>query len=279
MNPAIDILKVCDIAKQAGAEIMRLRPAVVGKAVIKSDGSPVTEADQRASAIVCGGLAQLTPHIPVISEENPEAENRAILANNDTCWIVDPLDGTRSFIDGFDGFGVHIALVDGEQPVMAAIYFPARGVLYYTDGVSGAFRQEDGKPAERIFVNDKIDAGQPLRAAMSWVKSRRPQVDGCQVTPLVGGDRVCGAAENKVDIGVLEGPFSYWDIAAAHALVKAAGGDLFDLASGNPVTYPRDKLHILPAIGGHAAVVDAWREKFCEAIAKLQKPKPAQPKP
>lgn len=281
--PYADIHRVIEIARAAGAEIMALRDAVVGKAENKSDGSPVTLADKRSSALVIEGLSALTPHIPVISEENADSDNRAILAASDIYWIVDPLDGTRSYIDGHDGFGVHIGLIDKGVPSFAVIYFPAQGVLYYTDGATGAYRQADGQAAQKITVSDAVAPGDKLRAVVSWVARRQPSREDIdyRAIPAVGGGRVCTVAERGGDIALMEGPFSYWDIAAAHALLRGAGGELYELDSGKPVTYPSDRLYIPPSIGGHKNLVAAHRPAFKAAVANLAKraaaPKPPQP--
>ena len=275
-----DVAEVIDIARKAGAELLALRSTVIDKAETKQDGSPVTEADKKSSEIVIAGLAALTPSIPVVSEENAPVQNRALQDANAIYWIVDPLDGTRSYIDGYEGFGVHIGLIENGQPTMGVVYFPAQGILYYTDGAGGAFRQEDGRPPEQIRVNDKIADGEAPRAAVSWVKHRLPgslDIDFKPV-PAVGGGRACAVAENAADLAIIEVPFSYWDIAAAHAILKAAGGDLFDLKSGAPVTYPQDRLYIFPAIGGHPDVVAEHREDFARALGRSAQ-KPNKPKP
>ena len=266
-----DIHAVVNIARQAGAEIMHMRDQVVGKAEYKGDGSPVTAADRRANDIVMRGLMSLTPDIPIVSEENPESENLAIQKSHHTYWVVDPLDGTRSYIEGFDGFGVHIGLIEKGEAKAAAIYFPAQGIAYYTDGKSGAFQQKDGRPREKITVRTKQEEGKSLTVAVSWVARRRPARDDVDYHPLaaVGGDRFCQAASGKADLALTEMPFAYWDIAAAHALLKAAGGDIFDLKTGARITYPNDRIYVPPALGGDADLVRAQRDSFYQATAKV----------
>lgn len=273
MPQTYNIEDVIALAKQAGAEIMRLRPSVIANPDIKGDGSPVTLADKTASDIVIKGLANLTPHIPVVSEERVDSENRDIQKNNKTYWIVDPLDGTRSYIDGFDGFGVHIGLIDNGVPVAGIIYFPALGLTYYTDGANGAFRREDGKPAQKLNLSAEVAATQPPRVTVSWKRNKRPDKAGGNYTdiPEVGGARVVAVAEGRVDLALIESPFSYWDIAAAHALLKAAGGELYDLKSGQPVRYPPERLDITPAIGGSAANVANHRARFERGVTGLDK--------
>lgn len=280
---SVNIDDVILIARRAGAEIMAMRPLVIGNPVTKMDGSPVTEADKRSSDIVIKGLATLTPATPVVSEEMTSAEHKAILAAHDTYWIVDPLDGTRSYIDGHDGFGVHIGMIVKGQPTMAVIYFPAQGLLYFTDGVNGAYRQEDGKQPERIEVNSKIQAGRVPSVAVSWYVTSRPSEMHCayEAVPAVGGGRICLTAEGKTDLAMIEVPFSYWDVAAAHGLIRAAGGDLYALSDGRPIDYPADRLHTPPAIAGHADIVDACRADFVVAMdaARAAKKKNAAFKP
>lgn len=275
------IKDVLTIAKMAGDAIMDMRETVVRSAQIKGDGSPVTEADKRASAIVIEGLGALTPHIPVISEERDDAENKAIQAAHDRYWIVDPLDGTRSYINGHDGFGVHIGLIDNGVPVAGVIWFPAQGVAYYTDG-DKAFIEKDGQPPRQLRVDTTAD--DTPRTAMSWVANRQPaQSDVAHVAvPAVGGARVCVVAEGDASLALIEAPFSYWDIAAAHAVLRAAGGDLFNLATGEPTRYPKGKLDIEPSIGGDAHVVAKHRPAFKAAVeaawARLSAPRVFKPK-
>lgn len=267
-TPVFDTKAVIAIARLAGAEIMALRPSVVANPEIKGDGSPVTLADKRSSAIVIEGLQALTPDIPVISEENPDAENRAIIAAHTTYWIVDPLDGTRSYIEGHEGFGVHIGLIDHGVPVAGIVYFPAQGILYYTDA-GKAYKQPDGQPAKQIQVTQPASLKRPFTTATSWHKHRQPGSDITRSIAAVGGARACITAEGITDVALIEAPFSYWDIAAAHALLRAAGGELFDLANGIPVRYPSSKLHIDPAIGGHIGVIAQTRIDLQRAVNKM----------
>ncbi len=268
---------VMALAKRAGAEIMAMRPLVIANPEIKGDGSPVTLADKRASDIVIAGLAQLTPAIPVISEESPDAANRAIMAAHERYWIVDPLDGTRSYIDGFDGFGIHIGMIDQGVPVVGIIYFPALDVFYYTDN-GKAYCQEQGNTVRELKVKTLAETGDPVSAAVSWKKHRQPE--GFRCIEAVGGARVCITAEGQTDIAVIEAPFSYWDIAAAHAVLRAAGGELFDMETGAPTRYPAGSLAIMRAVGGHADVVGAHRVRVLTAANDLLKQNGAsRPKP
>lgn len=278
-QPSYNIHDVIVIARKAGAEIMALRPLVIANPEIKGDGSPVTKADKRASDIVMQGLAAVTPHIPVISEEAPDADNRAIQQASATYWIVDPLDGTRSYIDGYDGFGVHIGLIENGVPVAGVVYFPALDIVYYTDA-SKAYRQ-DAATLQEISVRMPAEKQNPLQVASSWKKHRQPAAADASIraVPAVGGARAIVTAEGSTDLALIEAPFSYWDIAAAHAVLRAAGGELFELATGQPVRYPAGSLAIPRALGGHADMVAQEREKLLAlADAAARAPRPNSPK-
>ena len=277
-TPAFDIKDVIRIALQAGNEIMVLRPSVIANPEIKGDGSPVTLADKRSSAIVINGLEALTPTIPVVSEENPDEQNRAIVAAHSTYWIVDPLDGTQTFIDGFRGFGVHIGLIENGVPVTGVVYFPALDVLYFTEG-GKAYTQDPNAAPRQISVTKPDSLRQPFTAATSWSKKRQPQETIATSRPAVGGARACITAAGKTDVALIEAPFSYWDIAAAHAILRAAGGELFDLATGAPVRYPAHKLHIDPAVGGHADVIAKTLPQLQAAVKDMPVVRVRNPKP
>ncbi len=269
--PAFDIQAVVAIARQAGAEIMALRPSVIANPEVKGDGSPVTLADKRSSAIVIDGLRALTPTVPVISEENDEAENAVIVTTQQTYWIVDPLDGTRTFIDGHDGFGVHIGLIDNGVPVAGVVYFPAQDVLYFTED-GKAYKQEGDKAAVAIRVRETPanDLSSSFSAASSWSRKRQLQQQGAVTIPAVGGGRLCVAAEGVADIALLEARFSYWDIAAAHAVLYAAGGDVFDLQNGQAVRYPAGRLYVEACVGGAASTVSHLRDALKHEVNAMQ---------
>ncbi|RZV98262.1 MAG: 3'(2'),5'-bisphosphate nucleotidase CysQ, partial [Rhodobacteraceae bacterium] len=120
---------VCDIARQAGAAIMEVY-ATDFSAERKTDGSPVTEADTAAEAIILPALGPLTPDIPIVSEEFM-AEGTAPDISGGNFWLVDPLDGTREFMKGNDEFTVNIGLIIDLQPVFGVLYAPALDTLFF----------------------------------------------------------------------------------------------------------------------------------------------------
>src|SRR6185503_6835831 len=110
----------------------------------------VTASDRAAHELIVGALSQIDPSIPIISEESgaPEAGSRAGWTR---FWLVDPLDGTREFVDGLPDYTVNIALIDAGVPVLGVVYAPARGVMYYASRLAGTWRRSAGTPPVRIF--------------------------------------------------------------------------------------------------------------------------------
>jgi 3'(2'), 5'-bisphosphate nucleotidase len=223
------------IAAQAAAAILAMpRPALNQR--VKADHSPVTNADTASEAIVLAGLARLLPGVPVVSEEatghrpNPNLGSRFL--------IVDPLDGTREFIAGIDEFTVNIALIEDGAPAAGVIAAPARGLIW---------RGWRGRGAERLALRpdaslDGTRRGEPIRtvaqpASATRVLVSRSHLDAATdayVDHLPHPQRIpCGSAlkfgllaEGSADLYPRLAPTSEWDVAAGHAVLFAAGGDV-----------------------------------------------------
>lgn len=246
--PLFHETQVVDIARRAGALILdRLAdPASLGIEA-KSDDSPVTAADRGAHELIlrdlCGaGLPNkvghcLTPDIPVMSEEMTLAEQQAIMKSG-TYWCVDPLDGTKTAVKYAQGakeqtgFGVLIALVRDGKPVFGVAHYPAEGVTYYTSANGRSAWREDAegrRPLRTAAPSGELTMAAGYRGAAPATLAGKPVVN----RPAVGGSRILRAAEGSVTIGYMgnDGPisFGYWDLAAPHAILKAAGGDLVTL--------------------------------------------------
>ncbi len=267
---SIDIDAVIDIVKKAGDTTQEMQGSVVG--VDKADGSPVSAADKESSRIVVEGLGALTPMIPVVSEEASVEEN-AIARLSDLRWVVDPLDGTRTYLNGYEGYGCHLALMDGDTPVLGFAYFPSadenKTELYYTDHDGKSYKQTGQDDAVVITVKGPQTSPDKLTAATGWKdKTLTLQDTDIDLVRAVGGGRLCVTAEGKTDIAVFNGYFSDWDLAAAHAIIKGAGGDLFDMETGQPITYDTDNFAVRPSIGGHKDTVEALLKKDFHGAAQ-----------
>ncbi len=234
-----------DIASRAGEAIMRVRMA--GAAVrTKADSSPVTEADEAAEAIILEGLARTLPGVTVVSEE--AASQGSLPEVPDTFILVDPLDGTREFIDGRDEFTVNIAIVRNGRPIAGIVGAPALDAIWRGAMGTGSERlslRPGAAPSEardRTMLRTHPHRDGPWRAMVSrshldpkteeWLK-RFSAVDRMDCGSSV---KFCRIAESNADVYPRLGRTSEWDIAAGDAVLSAAGGVVLSL-DGTPVRY------------------------------------------
>ena len=197
----------------------------------KEDDSPLTQADLASHNHIVAALQELTPQIPVLSEESadiPWEERRQW----QRYWLIDPLDGTREFVKRNGEFTVNIALIEEGLPVLGVVHVPVTGTTYFGDIENGAFRQENGAAAEPIQVTRPC--ARPLRIAGSRshagdsLKQFLARLPEHTMVSMGSSLKLCLVAEGKADIYPRLGPTSEWDTAAAQAVVEAAGGQVTD---------------------------------------------------
>ncbi len=252
---------VIDIAREASAAIMNV---YAGDFTVdhKEDHSPLTQADRAAHRIITIALQRLTPDIPVLSEESP-AEFHAFATRRQwpRFWLVDPLDGTREFIQRNGEFTVNIALVQQHVPVLGVIAVPAINVVYSGVAGLGAQRSTDKQSAQAIhtrkaetvptIVGSRSHRGDSLGDFLNRLKNYH-------LSPVGSALKFCRIAEGSADCYPRLSPTSEWDTAAGQAIVEAAGGAVFDL-SGQELSYNRRESLLNP----HFIVVGdqqfAWR--------------------
>lgn len=216
----------------------------------KADGSPLTLADLASHKIIQQGLHELTPEIPIISEEGP-AISFSQRSSWSKHWLVDPLDGTAEFIRGNGEFTVNLALIENHSPVFGIVGVPAQNLLFV------------GCPEQNLCYADKLGVGKQNLASRTIAKEL--QSDN-QVVVLVSRSnknketeswlaknvlnprleavgsalKFCRLADGSADIYPRFSPTCEWDTAAPHALLRAAGGEIYQL-DGNPLQYNNDK--------------------------------------
>jgi 3'(2'), 5'-bisphosphate nucleotidase len=225
------------IARAAGEAIMPFYRRGAD-ARLKADASPVTAADEAADALITRALGELTPSIPVVSEES--AAQFGGRAPADRFWLVDPLDGTKEFIGERDEFTVNIALIERGAPVLGVVLLPARGEVYAGAAGRGAFVVD---AASRRPIRCRA-----LPADGALVAVSRSHGDRAADGALLGGIRVAGevqagsalkfclVARGAADVYPRAGRTMEWDTAAGQAVLIAAGGNVFD-RNGFPLTY------------------------------------------
>ena len=213
------------LARQAGAAVLDWygRDADVTS---KDDGSPCTAADRAAHRIILSGLAQLTPAIPVISEEG-EICAYEIRRHWRRFWLVDPLDGTKEFLAQNGEFTVNIALIDEGEPVLGVVFAPALGVLYASSRDAGTWRyRRRSLPRRIVRPLDERSSG------LTVVESRSHGTD--EVAEHLPGRRIgqrlrvgsslkfCLVADGTADVYVRPGPVREWDVAAGDCVFRYA---------------------------------------------------------
>ena len=216
LTPAVDA---------AGSLILDIK-AKGPTSITKSDGSPVTIADQKAENILLAALADLCPDIPVVSEENPNSHHTFV---GQRFFLVDPLDGTREFIKADDNgaFTVNIGLIENGLPVMGMLYAPARNAFYWGHQGGGAFCRE-ATHTNPITVRNVPDSGAVAVASAShsdaattnWLADH--QIN--QTTSIGSSLKFALVASGQADVYPRFGPTMEWDTAAGDAILRAAGG-------------------------------------------------------
>jgi 3'(2'), 5'-bisphosphate nucleotidase len=229
-----EVLPVTRAAGRAILEVYATDFEVRGK----SDTSPVTAADERAEAIILAALAKLTPSIPVVSEEAAAAGRTPAVA--DRFWLVDPLDGTKEFINRNGEFTVNIALIENGYPALGVVLAPALSRLFAGAEGAGAFLEEN---ARRRAI-----ACRAVPAAGLTVVASRSHGDAAALHRFLAGRKVasqtnagsslklCLVAAGEADLYPRLGRTMEWDIAAGDAVLRAAGGMVKTLA-GDPLVY------------------------------------------
>ena len=221
---------VIQVAYEAGKAIMQIYDA--GFSVDeKSDQTPVTEADMAAHNVIETRLRELTPHLPIITEEAsapPFAERQSW----PRYWLIDPLDGTREFIKRNGEFTVNIALIDGANSVMGVVYAPVKGVLYYAAKGQGAYKQESLDKPVAIHVREKCHEKVVIACGRSHpsqeIRQFLSRLDNYEIIHVGSALKSCMVAEGKADLYARLGPTSEWDTAAAQCVVEEAGGAITD---------------------------------------------------
>ena len=228
VNYAALIEALIDPVREAGAAILEIHARGV-VAEVKSDGSPVTEADQAAEDILLAALSKIAPHITIISEEN--ADSHALAAES-LFFLVDPLDGTKEFlrVDGQGAFTVNIGLVSEGVPVMGIVYAPALDRLFVGALGIGA-REMTGGVDQAISVRSLPSTGAVAVASRSHrddATNEWLQTYGIENTIATGSSlKFCLVAAGEADVYPRFGPTMEWDTAAGDAVLRAAGGGVF----------------------------------------------------
>ena len=231
------------LAIEAGNRIMEIYEGDDFGVKVKSDASPVTEADEAADALISAGLRAAFPDVMLVTEEQAATHD----SRGDTFLIVDPLDGTKEFIHRRGDFTVNIALVEGGVPTRGVVYAPARGRMFLTlaDGQSveetGPFDMDRIGPVRPRLVAESVNAGLMVVAS----KSHRDQATDDYINKYAVKDmksagsslKFCLVTTGEADLYPRLGRTMEWDTAAGHAVLAGAGGAVVRIDGLAPLTY------------------------------------------
>lgn len=223
------------IAARAGVEIMDVYNAH-GSARLKRDGSPVTDADERAEALIVAELHKQFPGVPVIAEEAASRGDQPSLGAS-SFFLVDPLDGTKEFVSRNGEFTVNIALIEQGVPIAGVVFAPSLGNLYLGGERASVIALISGQMPDNAAMRTIV--ARPVGRTMTAIVSRShggPDTEAfLRTLPIIDRRSIgsslkfCLLASGEADVYPRLSPTMEWDTAAGHAVLRASGGDVVGL--------------------------------------------------
>ena len=233
--------KLIDPFLKAGDLSISLREKGLKKE-IKSDNTPVSNGDLEVNKFITKKISEITPDIPIVSEETSDNKDNAELKD---FWLVDPIDGTYDYINDLEEFTINAGLIINNKPVAGLIYAPAKKRMFYSYGPGNAFELTDGKT---INLSNKIMKNNRPIKFISYSNKIKPEIQKIYqdigVTENVrmkSSLKFCVVAASEYD-GYAAEPRAYeWDIAAGHAILIHSGGTVTDF-NGSEILYGKKDL-------------------------------------
>ena len=228
-------LSLLDTFNKASKVAIDLRKAGL-KNEIKPDNTPVSNGDMEVNKILTKKISEITPNIPIVSEENSDHKDDKNLRN---FWLIDPIDGTRDYINGRDEFTLNAALIINRKPAIGIITVPAKKRVFYSYGMSNSYELVDNHEIQ--LINKEKNCSE--RKAVSYSNELRKdilevhknfKIDSYQ--KMKSSLKFCVIAAGEFDLYAAEPRACEWDIAAGHAILEHAGGKLTDF-NGDEILY------------------------------------------
>jgi 3'(2'), 5'-bisphosphate nucleotidase len=236
----IDLKKVVesliDTFLYAGKISLELRSKGLIKK-IKSDNTPVSNGDIEVNMIITKKIFEMTPDIPIISEESTDNKSKNDLRD---FWLIDPIDGTYDYINNLDEFTINAGLIINKQPVAGLIYAPAKKRMFYSYGKKLAFELTNGETTQleysKNFNKNQIQFVSYSNKLKPEIEEIHKKLNVKKYTRMKSSLKFCVIAAGEYDGYVAEPRACEWDIAAGHAILNSAGGSVTDFA-GNEILY------------------------------------------
>jgi len=245
----LDYNKLCEsilsISKEAGKEILKIYNTDDLGVTYKGDKTPLTLADKASNNVIEKSLKTLTPNIPILSEEGKNTDYSEREKWN-IFWLIDPLDGTKEFIKRNGEFTVNIALISNGEPILGVVYAPVLDTAWYGIINEGSYKVFSNEPAIKINV---IKPDNTVKIVTSRSHANNPKLDDFlkdypdyELVKMGSSIKICLVADGSAHMYPRLGPTMEWDTAAAHAVVKYAGGNIYKLNSKNELIYNKSNL-------------------------------------
>ena len=225
-----------DTFLKAGKISLELRKKGLIKKM-KADNTPVSNGDLEVNKIITKKILQLTPNIPIVSEETSENKSKNNLNN---FWLIDPIDGTYDYINNLDEFTINAGLIIEKKPAAGLIYAPAKNRMFYSYGENLAFELIDGK-AIKLTGSKNFNLNEIK--FVSYSNKIKPEIEKIhnnlnvkKYDRMKSSLKFCVIAAGEYDGYVAEARACEWDIAAGHAILKHSGGSVKDF-NGNEILY------------------------------------------
>ena len=241
----MDIKKIVedliDSFLEAGELSLSLREKGLKKK-IKSDNTPVSNGDLEINKFITKKISEITPDIPIISEETSDNKDNTQLKN---FWLVDPIDGTYDYINNLEEFTINAGLIINNKPAAGLIYAPAKKRMFYSYGDGNAFELSDDKTIN--LSTKRAENNRPIKF-ISYSNKIKPEIQKIykdigvvENVKMKSSLKFCVVASGEYD-GYVAEPRAYeWDIAAGHAILKHSGGTVTDF-DGNQILYGKKDL-------------------------------------
>lgn len=241
------LARLVDLAREAGTAAMAHYETVI-PFELKSDRTPVTAADLAANRVIVDGLRRWDRGVPIVSEEGVPAH----AVTDATFWLVDPIDGTKEFLRRNGQFTVNIALIDAGEPVLGVVHAPALCTTYFAARGSGAWRQTDDSPAERVFSTPPAE-GEKLVVVESQshpspdLESYLARLPVARRIQMGSSLKFCLVADGTAHIYPRLGPTMEWDVAAGDCVFRNSGRTR---PRGSPLAYGKPGFRNGPFVVG-----------------------------
>ncbi len=230
------VTNLIDTFLTAGKISLELREKGLIK-TIKSDNTPVTNGDLEVNKIIITKITELTPDIPIVSEENSDNKSLNDLKN---FWLIDPIDGTHDYIENLEEFTINAGLIIDKQPVAGLIYAPAKKRMFYSYGDDLSFELVNGKSIKldstKTFNKNEIKFVSYSNKIKPEIEKIHKKLNVKKFVRMKSSLKFCVIASGEFDGYVAEPRACEWDIAAGHAILKHAGGKVTDF-NGNEILY------------------------------------------